>query len=169
MDAVLQILLERVQSPFILDWVLWVLPQRSLIRLCHRLKDQNNSIGNWVMKLSDNVAIKYGPALSRVKPRRRRMPIGILTPALSASHEFIATCKTSLIYIGEPSGTYLWNISPAERWTALTLTIMPPRIWLTALQISLFTFKRLKLLTYRQAPSGVGSPRGIFGGKMAQK
>lgn len=63
-SAVLQFLVERIHSPFILDWLIWTTPQGSLVRLCHHVKRQNGHIGHGVMKLSAKVAVKYGPIVS---------------------------------------------------------------------------------------------------------
>lgn len=48
-----------------MDWLVYVLPQRSLIYLCEQAKAQNAVIsrideGNQVIRISDGVAVKYG-------------------------------------------------------------------------------------------------------------
>lgn len=44
-----------------MDWVVWLAPQNWLINYCQHVKQQKGTIDHAVIRLSDKVAVKYGP------------------------------------------------------------------------------------------------------------
>ena len=61
MDNLLQFLFKHIRSASIAVWAVWIIPRRSLVSLCRHVRRERGQIGHGVVKLSDVIAVKYGP------------------------------------------------------------------------------------------------------------
>jgi hypothetical protein len=97
-----------------ITWDVHTSSEELLVGICEQA-EKENALGTPVVKLSDDIAVKFGHGMKASEARTQEFAVKMQIQASFIFLEFIASLNVPILYGIAQQATYLWNMCQARR------------------------------------------------------